>query len=66
MARKVVFLGTGGTIAGQSGDRSDNVDYLAAQVGIEQLLKGVPALSLALQGIFPDCEQVVQVDQLVL
>ncbi len=60
--KKVVFLGTGGTIAGRSVDRSDNVGYLSAQVGVTQLLEGLPALAAALQGITPESEQVAQVD----
>lgn len=62
MAKKVVFLGTGGTIAGRSAERSDNVGYRAAQVGVAQLLEGLPALAAALQGIIPESEQVAQVD----
>ena len=62
MAKKVVFLGTGGTIAGRSADRSDNVGYQAAQVGVAQLLEGLPALAVALQGITPESEQVAQVN----
>ena len=62
MAKKVVFLGTGGTIAGRSAERSDNVGYQAAEVGVAQLLEGVPALATALQGIAPESEQVAQVD----
>ena len=62
MAKKVVFLGTGGTIAGRSADRSDNVGYQSAQVGVAQLLEGLPALAVALQGVAPESEQVAQVD----
>ena len=62
MEKKVVFLGTGGTIAGRSAERADNVGYQAAQVGVAQLLEGLPALAVALQGIAPESEQVVQVD----
>lgn len=62
MAEKVVFLGTGGTIAGRSADRSDNVGYQAAQVGVAQLLDGLPALAAALQGSAAESEQVAQVD----
>jgi L-asparaginase len=62
MAKKVVFLGTGGTIAGQAADRSDNVGYQAAQVGVAQLLEGLPPLAAALEGITPESEQVAQVD----
>ena len=62
MAKKVVFLGTGGTIAGRSMDRSDNVGYQAAQVGVTDLLAGLPLLTFALQGITPESEQVAQAD----
>ena len=62
MAKKVVFLGMGGTIAGRSAERSDNVGYQAAQVGVAQLLEGVPGLAAALQGITLESEQVAQVD----
>jgi L-asparaginase len=37
-ARKVVILGTGGTIAGRAVTSSDNVGYVAGQVGVEQLV----------------------------
>ena len=62
MAKKVVFLGTGGTIAGRSVDRSDNVGYQAAQVGVAQLLEDLPALAAGLQAMAPESEQVAQVD----
>ena len=62
MAKKVVFLGTGGTIAGRAADRSDNVGYQAAQVGVAQILDGLPALTVALEGISPESEQVAQID----
>ena len=62
IVKKVVFLGTGGTIAGQSAVRSDNVGYQAAQVGVAALLAGLPVLAAALQGVTPESEQVAQVD----
>ena len=62
MLKKVVFLGMGGTIAGRSADRSNDVGYQAAQVDIAQLLDGLPALGAALQGVPPESEQVAQVD----
>lgn len=56
--RRVVVLGTGGTIAGLSRSAADNVGYTAAQVGVTELLEGVAApAGIALQG-----EQVAQVD----
>ena len=43
--KKIVILGTGGTIAGKSGNASDNVAYVAAQVGVDQLVAAIPALA---------------------
>ena len=62
MEKKIVFLGTGGTIAGTSQSESDNVGYKAAQVGIESLLASSPALQRALDGHVVDTEQVLQVN----
>ncbi|MBG6077486.1 L-asparaginase [Polaromonas sp. CG_9.11] len=42
--RKLVILGTGGTIAGKAAHASDNIGYTAAEVGIEQLIAAIPAL----------------------
>ena len=56
--RKIVVLGTGGTIAGRSASAHDNVSYTAAQAGIAELLQGVPAL----QGQPLQVEQVAQID----
>lgn len=56
--RKIVVLGTGGTIAGTSPSPGDNIGYTAAQVGIAQLLAAIPAL----QGVRIETEQVAQVD----
>lgn len=62
MSKKVVFLGTGGTIAGTAASDSDNVGYKAAQLGIDQLLQSSPALRGALQGCSAETEQVLQVN----
>jgi L-asparaginase len=62
MATKIVFLGTGGTIAGTSNSRSDNVGYAAAKVGVDDLLEAVPGLSEALSGQVLMTEQVAQTD----
>lgn len=56
--QKIVVLGTGGTIAGTAADAGDNVGYTAAQLGVAQLAKAVPAL--ARRHLL--CEQVAQVD----
>ncbi|MCY7319907.1 MAG: asparaginase [Ramlibacter sp.] len=56
--RKIVVLGTGGTLAGRSESSTDNLSYSAAQLGIEQLLAAIPAL----HGLPLASEQVAQVD----
>ena len=54
----VVVLGTGGTIAGTAQDAADNVGYTAAQLGIEQLVRAVPALASTRL----DVQQIAQLD----
>ncbi|MGE0332500.1 MAG: asparaginase [Ramlibacter sp.] len=56
--KKIVVLGTGGTIAGTAASPGDNVGYTAAQVGVAQLLAPVAAL----QGLPLHTEQVAQLD----
>ena len=56
--KKLVVLGTGGTIAGTAASAQDNLGYTAAQVGVEQLLAALPEL----EGLSLLCEQVAQVD----
>ncbi|MDB5872327.1 MAG: L-asparaginase (L-asparagine amidohydrolase)-like protein [Ramlibacter sp.] len=56
--RKIVVLATGGTLAGTARDAQDNIGYTAAQLGIDQLLAGIPAL----KGLPLLAEQVAQVD----
>ncbi|MGA1316200.1 MAG: asparaginase [Rubrivivax sp.] len=43
--RRVVVLGTGGTIAGVAASATDNVGYASAQRGVADLLAAVPALA---------------------
>lgn len=62
MAKKMVFLGMGGTIAGKAADASDNVGYKAGEVGVDQLLGAIPALASTLGGWGLACEQVAQID----
>jgi L-asparaginase len=62
MAKKIVFLGTGGTIAGKASSSSDNVGYLAAQVGVDDLLLAIPGLVESLAGQILVPEQIAQVD----
>jgi len=40
-----VILGTGGTIAGTAADAADNVGYIAAQLGVAQLVAAIPPLA---------------------
>lgn len=62
MSKKMVFLGTGGTIAGTASDASDNVGYRAAQIGVEGLLAAIPGLQSSLRDYVCEFEQVAQVD----
>ena len=62
MLKKIVFLGTGGTIAGTAAQAGDNVGYTAAQVGVGQLLQAIPSLRQALGDRVFVSEQVAQVD----
>ncbi len=62
MVKKVVFLGTGGTIAGTAASSGDNVGYTAAQVGIAALLESSPGLQHSLGGHVAEAEQVLQVN----
>lgn len=62
MLKKLVFLGTGGTIAGMASSAGDNVGYKAAQVGVDQLLAAIPTLALAVGDWAVAFEQVAQVD----
>lgn len=59
LKKKVVVLGMGGTIAGESESPSDNIGYNAAQLGVDNLLA-------SLHGALPPClierEQVAQLD----
>jgi L-asparaginase len=55
---RIVVLGTGGTIAGTSSSPTDHVGYRAGQVGVVQLLHGIPGLA----GVPVEAEQVAQID----
>ncbi|MDF1484385.1 asparaginase [Ramlibacter sp. H39-3-26] len=57
---KIVVLGTGGTIAGASQTRGDEIGYAAGQVAVAQLLRAVPGLATAPQQWV--AEQVAQID----
>ncbi|MDE2605513.1 MAG: asparaginase [Burkholderiales bacterium] len=56
--RRIVVLGTGGTIAGRAASARDNIGYRAAEVGVADLLAGLPAMD----GIELQAEQVAQID----
>ena len=60
ISKKIVLLGTGGTIAGVATDVGDNLGYVAGTVGVEQLLRGVPGLSAVSHLMVT--EQVAQLD----
>lgn len=60
--KKIVVLGTGGTISGTAPTVSDNIGYTAAQLGVAQLLQAVPGLSRVLGGQVLVAEQVAQID----
>jgi L-asparaginase len=58
--KKIVVLGSGGTIAGVSAQASDNLGYTAAQLGVVDLLQAVPGLArFPLEVV---SEQVAQID----
>lgn len=56
--RKIVILGTGGTLAGTCTIPGDNVGYTAAQVGVADLVAQIPLL----QQVPIETEQFAQVD----
>jgi L-asparaginase len=56
--RRVVVLGTGGTIAGKAASSGDNIGYTAGQVGVADLLGGIDAPT----GVALVAEQVAQLD----
>ena len=55
--KKVVILGTGGTIAGLAGNASSNIDYTAGQVSVSALVGVVEGLNSDIE-----TEQVAQID----
>jgi L-asparaginase len=65
--KKIIVLGTGGTIAGKSALASDNVGYTASQIGVKQLFDAIPSLlgadgHASYSGCELICEQVSQID----
>jgi L-asparaginase len=61
-SRKVVVLGTGGTIAGRASSGSDNVGYRAGEVSVADLLAAVPGMHDRLTGCGLISEQIAQID----
>jgi len=61
-SRKIVVLGTGGTIAGHSALVNDNISYDAAQIEIEPLVRNIQGLKSHVNGFKLAFEQVAQVD----
>lgn len=57
-ATRIVVLGTGGTIAGRAANAQDNVGYRAAELAVDDLLRGVQAGA----GVVLHAEQVAQID----
>jgi len=56
--RRIVVLGTGGTIAGRAAAGGDNIGYVAGEVGVDALIEGIdPPTGFGLVA-----EQVAQVD----
>ena len=55
---RIVVLGTGGTIAGAAASAHDHLAYRAGELGVAQLLAGLPALAQVPLA----SEQVAQVD----
>ncbi|MEP6723265.1 MAG: asparaginase [Variovorax sp.] len=56
--RRILVLGTGGTIAGRAAQPGDNIGYTAGEVGVAELLGGIDAPA----GVSLEAEQVAQVD----
>jgi L-asparaginase len=56
--RRIVVLGTGGTIAGRAASAHDNVGYRAAELPVAELLEGLPGAA----DFDLHAEQVAQID----
>jgi L-asparaginase len=62
MSKKLVILGTGGTIAGLASDSFQSVSYQAAQLGVADLLARALAHQESIHGLIVHTEQVLQLD----
>ncbi len=61
VAKKIVLLGTGGTIAGTSSVAGANTGYTAGQIGVDQLIAAIPQLKDVGAGELV-AEQIAQID----
>ena len=59
--RKILLLGTGGTIAGKAQDAAQAVGYRAAEIGVAELIGGLLGIK-ALEGVMVEAVQLAQVD----
>jgi len=62
MANSIVFLGTGGTIAGAAKQAGDNLSYASGTLALADLLRDMPGLPALLGDHELVCEQVFQRD----
>ena len=62
MADSIVYLGTGGTIAGSASSAQDNLSYTSGRVPLGELLEALPGLAERLNGREMRHEQVFQED----
>ncbi len=62
LSKKIVILGTGGTIAGKADSALDNIGYSAAQLNVTQLVQSVAPLAPLVAAGKLLTEQVVQID----
>ena len=62
MGQKIVILGTGGTIAGTAASALDHTGYTAGQLGVADLLAGLPAAAMGGGADRLMVEQLAQLD----
>ena len=62
MLKKILILGTGGTIAGIAGSPLQNVSYQAAQLDVAELLRKVTVPATLHSHLVIESEQVFQID----
>ena len=62
MGQKIVILGTGGTIAGAAASALDHTGYTAGQLGVADLLAGLPTAAMVVGADRFMVEQLAQID----